>query len=82
MINFHMLSKNAENKEGQPLDAQWYQELLNASGSGAVDLLKSGNEAVEKEKFIASDSTNPSLDFPKIFLDELNEREKKLGIVA
>ncbi|MFZ5365283.1 MAG: tyrosine/phenylalanine carboxypeptidase domain-containing protein [Patescibacteria group bacterium] len=63
-----------------PLDQQWYDTFEKHAAFQAYEYLDGDKEYREeqKKKFLAGEIENPELDYPKIDIDKLNEREQML----
>ena len=73
-----------ENREGrgrgEALDKEWYRRFVEEGSFQAYEYLD-GDKAFrdeEKRKFLAGETENPTLDYPKIDREQLGAREEAL----
>lgn len=62
------------------LDADWYAEYKEIAAFEAFNYLdgNANNRAEQRQKFLAGEIENPSLDYPKLDKEELNKMESRL----
>ncbi len=63
-----------------PLDSRWYDRFESIGSFQAYEYLDGDKQTreVQKTKFLSGEIFNPTLDYPKIEAEQLNDREKDL----